>query len=454
MEPYRSRTPDDKARASVAKEFFVYMITKDIQLEDCILDLIDNSIDGARRVLQRSSKDGQKADSPPDQNASLSDFKVALNLSSDRFVIEDNCGGITLADAKDYAFHFGRRPGTSKEPAGSIGLYGIGMKRAIFKIGKLAEVRSCTRQEAFRVLVAVDEWLKERNDWDFPIFIENPTTQAGTTIEIEDLYPTVRDAFQDQQYINALRRAIGRDYAFLMYRGLNIEVNGARVEPAEFSLKFDEAISPAKFTYIDDGVEVEIIAGLAAPLPDDAEPESRQRSERAERSGWYVLCNDRVVLAADKTGLTVWGDEGFNQWHTQYNGFMGLVSFRCADPAKLPWTTTKRSVDVSSPLYRRAIVKMKDVTKMFIKYTEDRRDNPDKAREIEEAARSKSVLDIPNETAMKLPIIEATRVRMVNIQYRKPEEQVRRVAEALGVRTYRDVGVGTFDYFVERELEV
>src|SRR5690606_29593413 len=114
MEPYRSRTPDDKARASVAKEFFVYMITKDIQLEDCILDLIDNSIDGARRVLQRSSKDGQKADSPPDQNASLSDFKVALNLSSDRFVIEDNCGGITLADAKDYAFHFGRRPGTSK----------------------------------------------------------------------------------------------------------------------------------------------------------------------------------------------------------------------------------------------------------------------------------------------------------------------------------------------------
>jgi hypothetical protein len=37
-----------KAIANPTKEFFVTMITRDITLEDCILDL-DNSVDGAWR---------------------------------------------------------------------------------------------------------------------------------------------------------------------------------------------------------------------------------------------------------------------------------------------------------------------------------------------------------------------------------------------------------------------
>lgn len=41
--------PGDKSKASAnpTKAFFVRMITRDITLEDCIFDLIDNSIDGA-----------------------------------------------------------------------------------------------------------------------------------------------------------------------------------------------------------------------------------------------------------------------------------------------------------------------------------------------------------------------------------------------------------------------
>ena len=36
-----------KAGANPAKSFFVRMITRDIVLEDCIFDLIDNSVDEA-----------------------------------------------------------------------------------------------------------------------------------------------------------------------------------------------------------------------------------------------------------------------------------------------------------------------------------------------------------------------------------------------------------------------
>ena len=37
---------EEYASAYPRKNFFIQMFTKDISLEDCILDLIDNSIDG------------------------------------------------------------------------------------------------------------------------------------------------------------------------------------------------------------------------------------------------------------------------------------------------------------------------------------------------------------------------------------------------------------------------
>lgn len=43
--------PTKKIHTDPTKDFFVTMITRDILLRDCIFDLLDNSIDGARRTL-------------------------------------------------------------------------------------------------------------------------------------------------------------------------------------------------------------------------------------------------------------------------------------------------------------------------------------------------------------------------------------------------------------------
>ena len=84
----------ERANALPAKEFFISMLTRDISLGDCILDLLDNSVDGARR---------SSPDADPNR---LSGFYVHLRLDSQEFEIEDNCGGIPLADAREYAFQF------------------------------------------------------------------------------------------------------------------------------------------------------------------------------------------------------------------------------------------------------------------------------------------------------------------------------------------------------------
>ena len=155
-----------KADASPTKAFFVRMITRDITLEDCIFDLIDNSIDGAWEL----------AGGHPlslDDETDLSQYRISIHIKEDRFEISDNCGGITLDDAADYAFTFGRKEDAQTENF-SIGVYGIGMKRAVFKIGSEIEIRSTYKDgdkiTSFRVPINVDQWLASGDEnWDFDI---------------------------------------------------------------------------------------------------------------------------------------------------------------------------------------------------------------------------------------------------------------------------------------------
>ena len=96
------------------------------------------------------------------------------------------------------------------------------------------------------------------------------------------------------------------------------------------------------------------------------------------------MCNDRVVLAANKTDVTVWGNAKFTTWHPQYNGFMGIVSFTSiTDASLLPWTTTKRNIETENPVYRRALSKMKAATTSYTTYTARRKNNIEQAKVFE-----------------------------------------------------------------------
>ena len=51
---------EQMANAYPKKKFFVDMFTRDISLEDCLLDLIDNSIDGLIRSKQLDTRNIDK----------------------------------------------------------------------------------------------------------------------------------------------------------------------------------------------------------------------------------------------------------------------------------------------------------------------------------------------------------------------------------------------------------
>lgn len=136
----RQRDPN-RINAAPSKEFFIYMLTRDVQLSRAIIDLLDNCVDGAKRLRANGSFDG---------------LWVTITISPDLFSITDNCGGIPVEVARDYAFRFGR-PKTAKDTPGSMGLFGVGMKRTFFKLGNRFEVRSKCEVEEFDLNVDVNQ---------------------------------------------------------------------------------------------------------------------------------------------------------------------------------------------------------------------------------------------------------------------------------------------------------
>jgi hypothetical protein len=104
----------DTVNAHPTKTFFLEMFTRDITLEDAILDLIDNAVDALCRSrnidlsVYYSKGNGTPHPPPIENQHGFSPAEIHVSYSNDTFRIRDNCGGIPYQNAKDEVFRFGR----------------------------------------------------------------------------------------------------------------------------------------------------------------------------------------------------------------------------------------------------------------------------------------------------------------------------------------------------------
>lgn len=352
--------------ASPTKRFFVEMLTRDIELEDAILDLLDNCIDGILRTH-----------TIPESSTPYDGYHANIEFDNAHFKIEDNCGGIPYKIAKDYAFMMGRPRDEDDTDVPTVGMYGIGMKRAMFKMGDSSSVYSSTESESFLVSISPD-WLLRDGDWDLPLeHVASSMGEQGTIIEIKDLREGIVKRFAGSSFAGDMETLIKTHYSFIIQKGFRITLNGEEVVPrASGLLKSPGTVSegariaPYIYKGVIDGVEINLAVGFFRAMPNLDEMDDEQISRRSKGdAGWSIACNDRIVVFNDKTRLTGWGEAGVPSYHSQFIGITGIVHFKCNDAWKLPMTTTKRGVDTSSELYMFAKDLMKDGMKRFTRYT-------------------------------------------------------------------------------------
>lgn len=345
----------ETAQAYPRKHFFVEMFTRDISLIDCVLDLVDNAVDGL--IRDRKIDLGASLLTPGDQADQNGVASIQIDYSDRQFSIVDNCGGIGLEQAKKDVFNFGHSHGYEKEiQQHQLGVYGVGLKRAIFKIGRHFTMTSRTASEGFQVAEDLDNWVKNDrrlSDWTFPLKTVshvNEASQAGTSITIKGLRDEVRMAIEDPTFEARLRRTIAQTYALFLNRYVRIAVKGRAVESVPIPIGGSAEVEPSTESFVEDGVNVLLIASVA----------SRTASQQwtQEQAGWYIACNGRLVITADKSELTGWGTGALPAFHSKYRGFVGLALFQSHNPLKLPWRTTKRGLNEEARVYQLARGKM------------------------------------------------------------------------------------------------
>jgi hypothetical protein len=224
-----------KINAEPTKTFFVDMLTRDIALEQAVLDLVDNSVDGAKSLKD----DGER---PFDGR------RVEIKFDREKFSIWDNCGGFDSETARNYAFRFGR-PSSAKTTPHSIDQFGVGMKRALFKFGNRFSVRSATPEDAWCVDITVSTWESDETGWEFPWAEFNPSDNLsqespGTEIIVTELRPEVSGKFSSKNFENSIIGLIKSKHRQFIASGLQISVNGTAINATSLQLLVTDDFSP------------------------------------------------------------------------------------------------------------------------------------------------------------------------------------------------------------------
>jgi hypothetical protein len=277
-------TPDKKILTSIAS---------DIDLKKGILELVDDAVDEWKIRHKLNLK-----------------VDLTLDVVNKTLSYEDDVGGI-----KEENLNMVIQPGgTTRRPhEQSIGEFGLGLKRALVALAREAEVISRFGSgDTFKIKVD-DSWINSKS-WTIPKYKTTPIQPGSTVINITkvkfDLNPQVE---------GEIRQLLGETYGLTLSNNFTIWLNGDIINPITFEAWAYPPEGRAPRTY-----KTSIKIGKRSVLA-DITVGLMLESHPAGEFGFYIYCNDRLILKdykAPEIGFT----SGFlGRPHPAISWFRGIV---------------------------------------------------------------------------------------------------------------------------------
>ena len=431
------------------KSLFIHTLTKDINIRDCILDLVDNSVDSYIRNNIKSKR------------------KIIIRFNKDEFYMFDNCGGIPLKELKAEVFRFGAESFTRRKP--TIGLYGIGLKRSIFKLGKHIIFETDDGNNYSKLDINVKMWIRKPDDWTLPLSTTSgksklkPKQKPYTRIKIPELNEEIIEAFTTK-FENELIKLMQIYYTRFLDNKIDIKVNEVNLSQSPIDITIPNDSKPASYIGKYEKLNIRIICWLELK-------ENIKRSKKAKvAKGWKVFMNERLVLLDNTTVQTGWtgNSSQLPKYHSIYNEFRGIVLLNSNTPSSLPINTTKNGFDTENKTYEYVLEKMIETSRPIInflttKYDKEKREVDKNEKNIEDHLMStrkistkKFSIDSLNKNQEFKPPSRYISLQipwngMEVIKYTKPKRLIDAVKKKLKVNSNEEVGSKTFDYYLDLE---
>jgi len=317
-----SKEEIDLIDATPSKRIYRSIIA-DYGLNTAICELIDNAIDV--KSLQSGGPNLVIA--------------VDIDLDQQRIILKDNAGGVKESELKKLI-----SPGESTMSGldESIGIFGVGSKRAVVALSQLVRITTRYHKEQTFRLEYDDDWLSN-SDWSLP-YHKIPPIQASTTeVDLSNLRFRI-----EEDDIKRLRGHLSETYAYFLDDGkIAIELNGTPIvgrffdtwayppefEPSRFIKRLTPKNSEGK-------IKFDITAGLTV-----------EGGSIAGDYGVFFYCNRRLISKALKTP-----EVGF------LSGVAGIphpkmsltrIIVRLEGPSEsMPWTSNKANLNYNHPVFQ------------------------------------------------------------------------------------------------------
>ncbi len=435
------------ADASPEKWLFISLLTRDISLGAAFLDLIDNSVNAAVQPLAGRLETADDYLAVLDDPSVQPEVDIDVKVSNGSISITDTAPGIALETARDHVFRFGRGAATGDD-TDRLSVYGLGLKRAFFKAGRRVKIESDHVTGGFELDLDVEEWSRDQSPrWQFPLVRREKAAaeDCGTRIVVSKLYDETLSRLHDGVFVDDLRAQVGRTYAYFLEKFVRIRVNGEAVTATSLHVGKNNATD----RFSNEEVTCTITAGLGTP---------EGGRYRDHGSGWFIFCNGRTVVSADKTPLTGWQNNGLPIFQPKHRPFLGTVFFVSKFADRLPWDTTKSGINEDSAIWQQALPRMVTVGRSVTSFLDGR--YTDEGTEVEHAELQEAGGD-------RVDIVHASmggsrsfmkpkrpKRTTTTIQYSARKDHIRAIAEYLSNPSMSGSQVGrhTFDFFLRNEV--
>jgi len=310
----------DVVDATPSKRLFLSIIA-DYDLNRAICELIDNALD----IWVRNGR------------AAALSINIILDTNQQHISVIDDAGGVSESEL---SFVVGPGHTGTIDTDETIGIFGVGTKRAVVALAQDISIRTRQKDKTF-LIEFDDDWIRESEEWELPVYEVDSIPQRTTHIQMYRLRKTITDEASSQ-----LIDHLGATYSrFLSDDRVDIQIDGQSIEPITFyDWAYPPKYEPREYhgeIPTQDGclVKVRALAGLTT-----------ESSPAGGEYGVYVYCNDRLIARALKTY-----DVGFTSGmagkpHADISLARVILSLH-GEARLMPWNSSKSDIDPSHEVF-------------------------------------------------------------------------------------------------------